>query len=153
MRKALFAVLTVMVVLVALAELGVNIAPLLAGAGIQMRSSALQAAARMTASAPSWPSSRAQASGSRARRANHSVTPGAPPTSSTMPSSIACPEAAVFSAAAMSRSLRLRCFSASAPRRASIRPRIVARSSARLASSEMVAASASSSVAAGSSAG
>lgn len=34
MRKALFAVLTVMVVLVALAEFGVNIGPLLAGAGI-----------------------------------------------------------------------------------------------------------------------
>ncbi len=34
MRKALFAVLTVMVALVALAELGVNIGPLLAGAGI-----------------------------------------------------------------------------------------------------------------------
>ena len=34
MRKALFAVLTVMVALVALAEFGVNIGPLLAGAGI-----------------------------------------------------------------------------------------------------------------------
>ena len=147
MRKALFAGLTVMVVLVALAELGVNIAPLLAGAGIQMRSSALQAAARMTASAPSWARSRARASASRASRANQSATPGTPPTSLTMPSSMACSEVAVFSAAAMSRSLRLRCCSASLARRASIRPRIVAKSSVRLPSSEIVAASASSSAA------